>query len=716
MRASLERFVSLTRLPVLATAKERAQSLADALCDDASLTRATVLLFGDEGIVEASAPPEGLGFALRDRTPEIARLLLPSFGRFAVPGGFLVPHERASALAGVCSQVGSCDLLAVPLLARERSLGMFVLELLARPGAEQIRYLRAFADIAAWMLHQEHAVSAVQREARHSTLLALINERTRKSLDRDEILRAVVADLREAFGALRGVIYDRESEDPAYARVVALSESPQARVRLAERVALRGTWLERVFAGSTVQRDAVGKHPNDALLRRYEAGSAMVVPFIADGRVESALALHFAQPRAFDDVDLVMLRSIAFHVGLALANVRLYERERRRRARAESLERIARILRDAQTLEETVLVFAITASHELGIACAVYAIEDDRIVRRAMRAPDPKEYSPAQSLEHAGLMTELAGEEPVPADGLDERLRAALFGAYGGMLIPVRSEGTLWGCVVFAAPAGTLDPRDSQERSVYRTLGAHFELALASALSFERVAELARALGESNEFKDDLLAMLAHDFKGPLTVILGYCDLLLETIPADGREELETIASQTKRLVRLSEDALALAQTQSAGFSLDRAVVDLREAVRESVDAHDLGRGRIQLGLPAHAVWVSLDRARFAHVLDNLILNALKYSQSEVRVWVRPGGKRVQILVADRGIGIPAAELGALFTRFGRASNARRKGIAGSGVGLYVARKIVEVHGGTIAVNSTEDRGSTFIVDLPLAT
>jgi signal transduction histidine kinase len=102
-------------------------------------------------------------------------------------------------------------------------------------------------------------------------------------------------------------------------------------------------------------------------------------------------------------------------------------------------------------------------------------------------------------------------------------------------------------------------------------------------------------------------------------------------------------------------------------------------------------------------------------VLDNLLMNALKYSQDEVLVRVTRSEGNATIAITDRGIGIPPAELGTVFSRFGRASNARRKGISGSGVGLYVSRKIVEVHGGSIAVQSAEGEGSTFTVTLPLA-
>jgi anti-sigma regulatory factor (Ser/Thr protein kinase)/CheY-like chemotaxis protein len=114
---------------------------------------------------------------------------------------------------------------------------------------------------------------------------------------------------------------------------------------------------------------------------------------------------------------------------------------------------------------------------------------------------------------------------------------------------------------------------------------------------------------------------------------------------------------------------------------------------------------------------VRADARRLRQVLHNLIENAVKYSPEDARVDVNihGTGDRLQISVTDRGIGIPKDELGQVFGRFSRASNARQLGIAGTGFGLYLARQIVDLHGGTLTVSSTEGQGSTFTVDLPVA-
>jgi signal transduction histidine kinase len=712
--AALNRFALLTQLPALSSLEEKSRALAQAGYATVPCSNATVLIFTNDHC-EYAAAPQGSNFTLRGDSRGLRRLFFPALSKFAAHGCFIVPHGSERELSAITEYRAQGDLLVFPLETADAAIGALVFDIPQPLPESELRELRTFADIAAWMLAHEREVSAAEREAEQSALLALINERARKSFDRQTILESVVADIRKSFRAARCVIFGRDPAQPQRGRVLACAEGEVNR-RVPAVVSLADTWLERAFAGSVVSRERVsGENPQDAFLCSLSVESALMVPLVIEGRVEHAIALHFGQPDAFDEIDMVMLRSVASHVGLALANVQFYDLERLRRARAESLERVVRMLRDTQTLEEVLLVFAVTVSHEVKLTCAAYELESGTAIRRAVRAVESAREGLPERVDVARIVPLLEQDDITLSSALPAHLRQTMFANNEGLLASLRIDGNLWGFIAFAAAPNVYDWSDSERRVYFHMLASHLELALSGALGFERIQQLARALSESNEFKDDLLAMLAHDFKGPLTVILGYCELLLETAPAEMHEELETIYSQTQRLVRLSEDAVALAQTQVGGFPLDCAVVDLRRIVAESAKAHNRGHDRIRVVAPPEPIYVSLDAARFNHVLDNLLMNALKYSQDEVIVKLSAGEANASIAVSDRGIGIPAPELGTVFARFGRASNARRKGISGSGVGLYVSRKIAEVHGGSIAVQSKEGEGSTFTVTLPLS-
>ena len=820
------------------------------------------MLFTDAGTVGASDPPD-VGFRLREPSPEIRRLLLHALARFEIPGGgWFVPRGQARVLSGVASRPVTDDLLILAIDDGDRRLGLFVLACDAIPGDDDVSVLRAYAQAAGKLLTSATAAAATRRESRDSRVLALVDERMRRSLDRRDMHFAIADAVREGFDAVRCAIVERSVADGERVNVLAVADDGGNETPLPHWIPLPAQ-LRRVFAGAALRAE-----DRNALAASFGVERLIAVPLIREGRVEQILALGFSGSRTLDESDVNALRAVGVHVGLALANTRLYERERARLARAESLERVVRILRDSQSLDEVLLVFVIAVSHELPLDGAIFAIADDTLVRKASRSRAMKVVGFPERVALDLVAPYLSVEEPTDAMLLPRELRVELFGERHGVAVPLRVDGTLWGLLSVTIDAELAEWPPDEKATFFRTLGSHLELAIANAAAFDReqrraveratLAEAARsilgfttvaplaeamcrlasdlvhadgacavriddalevigqfggridemlahietarggrvagdvanerrmfrvaegpgfaviplahagkgdeqepvrlylvvdringerfsrddlrlllelgalfalalrnlelyeqtrlandALRESAEFKDDLIAMLAHDFKGPLAVISGYCELLLETLP-EQREPVETIFAQTKRLVRLSEDALVLAQSQAGGFSLARTVVDFGTFVSQNIDSIARSSGRITIAFSDDALPVSLDPNRFAHVIDNLLSNALKYSDGAIDVIVGSADGRAFLRVVDRGIGIPADELKTLFTRFGRASNARRGGIEGSGVGLYVSRKIVEVHRGTLDVESVEGEGSTFVVSLPL--
>lgn len=672
--------------------------------------RVSVLLLSDDGTRYAAHPREG--FRLRDDSLETRRAFFHLLARFRDGGAFLIPHDRAPALSAVSHYAPLGDILVFPLVAGHDNVGAIVADVSKPVSHEAISAVAEYARLAAWVLYRENAHAPIEREDRQSALLASISERTRRELDRFATLQGVVEDVRDAFEADRCAIFVRAEPDRDTARCLAVAESDERMDHVPESLQIRGTWFERALEGKIVRRDALGSEPEDRGLTELGANSALIIPYLVEGNVEGILALYFFQPREFDEVDMVMLRSAAFHLGLSIANARLYEAERLRRSRAESLERVVRVLRDTQSIGEVVSVFTAAAARETESMVAVYASEANALVRRAVRAPEYFKFAPPEQLA-APLLGD-PHDDLIQSRSLASGLREQLFGSSRGVVLPVRLDGRYWGFVMFADGAPESHWEDAERRSYLRTLTVHFELALGTAYSFGRIHELARAVRESSEFKDDLIAMMAHDFKGPLTVINGYCELLMETAPEAVRADVATILTQAHRLAKLAEDALNLAHAQAAGFSLSRRPIDLREFLRKSLAGLLREHPRLHVELPSGEVRVSIDVERFHHVIDNLVMNALKYSTGTVIVRVAVEGARARLDVIDRGIGIPEAELDSVFSRFGRGTNARDRGIAGSGIGLYVVRRITEAHGGSISVASVEDVGSTFTVRLPL--
>ena len=247
-------------------------------------------------------------------------------------------------------------------------------------------------------------------------------------------------------------------------------------------------------------------------------------------------------------------------------------------------------------------------------------------------------------------------------------------------------------------------------------LGQYFAVAARNVELYQELASRRDAVVELNQVKNDLIAMLAHDFKGPLTTIVGFSDVLAEDerFDTESRQYLGMISSSAMRLASLATDTLALSRLEQNELTIALAEVDLGALVRDVVRVFTVTRP-IELRIVGSELTVVGDQARLRQVVENLIGNAIKYSPGgePVDVALRARANGVELVVRDRGIGIPSGERAKLFGRFARASNARALGIGGTGFGLYLSRTIVELHGGTIDVESVEGQGSTFRVVIP---
>jgi signal transduction histidine kinase len=189
--------------------------------------------------------------------------------------------------------------------------------------------------------------------------------------------------------------------------------------------------------------------------------------------------------------------------------------------------------------------------------------------------------------------------------------------------------------------------------------------------------------------------------------------------PAD-RENLQAALTQTRTLSRLVEDLRLLALAEAGQLRLHTAPLDLAPFLRQIVDAH---RARTQerevslvLETPPALPLVEADRDRLAQVMGNLLSNALRYAPRGGRITVRAVDEKREVIVTvtDDGPGVPPEDLPHLFERFWRGDRARRQATGGSGLGLTIARSLVEAHGGRIWAESVEGEGSTFAFALPV--
>jgi len=243
----------------------------------------------------------------------------------------------------------------------------------------------------------------------------------------------------------------------------------------------------------------------------------------------------------------------------------------------------------------------------------------------------------------------------------------------------------------------------------------------------------------TERMKDQFVSLISHELRTPLTSILGYLELVLEDddqpLTDEQRAYLTTVERNADRLLRLVGDLLFTAQVDAGRFSLHPLDVDLAGVVRAAEETARVTAAtagvEVVVDVPEDGLVVPGDAVRLGQACDNLVSNAVKFTPAGGRVtlslrsaWATPDGTTsdaprpgavpvAQLAVSDTGIGIPTGEQGKMFTRFFRASTARRNAVPGVGLGLAITKAITTAHGGTLDVLSAEGEGTTFTLTLP---
>jgi len=227
------------------------------------------------------------------------------------------------------------------------------------------------------------------------------------------------------------------------------------------------------------------------------------------------------------------------------------------------------------------------------------------------------------------------------------------------------------------------------------------------------------------EDKNRLIGMASHDLRNPLTVILGYGQLVYEasteTLSGQQRHYLETIIASSNFMLKLVNDLLAASQLESGKLELELRPVDLEGLCRHVLEISGIQAASKEITLEFAGEPLPellLDPLRIEQAVQNLIGNAVKFSDPGSRVELRlcRREREVRITVTDYGHGIPADKLEHIFTPFTSIDKTGTRGERGTGLGLAISKRIIEAHHGTIRVESTLGKGSTFIISLPLNT
>ena len=284
----------------------------------------------------------------------------------------------------------------------------------------------------------------------------------------------------------------------------------------------------------------------------------------------------------------------------------------------------------------------------------------------------------------------------------------------------LREERIVGGLVVWRREPGHLP---AETVNLLQTFATHSALAIENARLFREVEEKRMELEAASRHKSQFLANMSHELRTPLNAILGYTELILDNIYGEVsdavRQALARLEKSGRHLLALINDVLDLSKIESGQFALslsEYSMLDVVQTVMTGVEALAGEKGlalkaQVAPGLPA----VYGDERRLTQVLLNLVGNAIKFTEAgEVNIEVKTLDSALRVAVSDTGPGIPVSDQAKIFEEFQQVDNTSTRKKGGTGLGLSISRRIVEMHGGSIWVDSIPGQGATFAFTVPL--
>jgi signal transduction histidine kinase len=582
---------------------------------------------------------------------------------------------------------------------------------------------------------------------------------------------AVEAALQEPLHALSAdagmvIVVDRDGRPTSIARAVGYSDEELAarEPKTKEGKTPASVAIGRGAPVFVPSRDAYLQDFGSASAKTWSFESLLAVPLLAGSRVIAVVVLEWRRAHPLKDADRDYIDVVGARAAQALDRTYEFESALRARAEAEALREradlelaerqnmeralrssearyrtlaarttrlhgMAAALSEAATLQAVARAVVQHGRNVLGAAGGeVMLLSDDRLATLHSDGPAP---APAALALQSGLCaTEAIGTRaPVFVASFEEWQerfsRSATIAADGGYVssatLPLLGDGAVIGVLAFhfTAPVNF----DDEYRSLLLSVAQQCAQALDRARSYE-AAQAARAEAEAaNRTKDEFVSIVSHELRTPLNAILGWTSMLQQgSLDESMRDRaLQSIGDNAQRQLGLVQDLLDFSRLQAGRLPLDMDDVDLRAVLRGVVETllPTAAASGLQLNVQTvPPLRLRGDARRLEQVFFNLLGNALKFTPrgGEVRLGVRPTDRSVEIVVSDTGEGIDAAFLPHMFDAFRQADTTRSSRHGGVGLGLSIAKELIEAHHGTIRAESGgPGTGATFVVTLPVA-
>ena len=669
------------------------------------------------------------------------------------------PEGRELAL-----QIGHRTTLGVPLLRDGDALGALLIRRTeVRPFSDaQIAMLQTFADQAVIAIENVRLFTELEQKNRAlSEANAQVTEALEQQTATSEILGVISSsptDVQPVFDTLAesaarlcesfdAFIFLRDGDRM---RLVAnhgsVSFGPIGEFTLplipgtvAGRTVLDGRTIHLADIQAEVEEFPEGSET----ARRVGHRAILSVPLMREGVAIGAIGVRRTVAQLFTDRQVALLRTFADQAVIAIENVRLFtELDQRTRDLGQSLEEVGALSEvsravssslDLRRVLDTVASYAVNLSgcdaagvFEFNPTRQAYDVVASRnldadFLEALQRTSIDLRRSMIRRAAQSGQADQVPDVAVATAEGMQLRDMTLAGGFRALLAVPMGGEDDTRGLVVFRRAAGAFDERVV---NLVTALANQSKVAVENAHLFLEIEEKGQQLEVANRHKSEFLANMSHELRTPLNAIIGFSEVLLERMFGevnDKQEEyLQDIFTSGKHLLSLINDILDLSKVEAGRMELELATFSLPMAIDNALT---LVRSRAE----SHAITLATDvderlgdfvgdERKIKQVLVNLLSNAVKFTPEGGRVGVHagPANGSVEISVSDTGIGIAEEDQGLIFEEFRQARPDHVGKREGTGLGLTLTRKFVELHGGSIWVKSEVGHGSTFTFTLPV--
>jgi signal transduction histidine kinase len=485
---------------------------------------------------------------------------------------------------------------------------------------------------------------------------------------------------------------------------------------------------------------ALAEYP-ETTAARYDVQSALAVPLLREGVALGVIRISRTEIRPFTDNQIALLQTFADQAVIAIENVRLFtEVQTRTGELIRSVEQLTALGEVSQAVSstldvETVLDTIVSRASQLasGAGCAIYEY-DGATGQFELRTTHNYDVEYVEALRAVplrkgeGLMGRAAEiREPIQVPDItqpgayESSVRATLirFGYRALLSVPLLREEQIIGSLSLTRKVPGEFPPEVVD--VLKTFATQSALAIQNARLFREIADKSAQLEAASRHKSEFLANMSHELRTPLNAIIGFSEVLAEKMFGDVNDKqaeyLQDILESGRHLLSLINDILDLSKIEAGHMELEPADFHLPGVIENALILlrERASRRGITLGstIDERLGLIRGDERKVKQVLLNLLSNALKFTPEGGRIDVggRLYGEIAEVSVADTGVGIAPADQEAVFEEFRQVGAAERKA-EGTGLGLALSRKFVELHGGKIWVQSELGRGSTFTFTL----